>query len=269
MSANQFCSCKGIRTCLICESSVGKPTIYSDRIQSYFYCGQCGNKAWPSTDHQQHNSAHFVSIEGVFLATNDVISEEKELELVHFINECEWKDSQSGRKKQDFGPKINFKKKVCKVGSFKGLPKYSCDVFTHLQVKYPEQLGDFVPVEVCNLEYVPERGSAIDPHLDDIWIWGPRLVTLNLLSGTVLTLSPLSRQSDEQEMEINIEMPARSLLVLFGEARYKWNHGIKRENITSRRIAITWREFTPLFMPGGELFEPTGRQILDDAKNNI
>jgi len=117
MSGNQFCSCKGIRTCLICESSVGKPTIknYSDRIQSYFYCGQCGNKAWPSTDHQQHNSdfdASFVSIEGVFLATN-VISEHKELELVYCINECEWKDSQSGRKKQDFGPKINFKKKVC------------------------------------------------------------------------------------------------------------------------------------------------------------
>lgn len=33
-------------------------------------------------------------------------------------------------------------------------------------------LEDFRPVEQCNLDYSPERGSAIDPHLDDAWLWG-------------------------------------------------------------------------------------------------
>lgn len=52
-----------------------------------------------------------------------------------------------------------------------------------------EELRGFMPVELCNLDYSPERGSAIDPHMDDDWIWGERLVTLNLLSPTYLTFS--------------------------------------------------------------------------------
>lgn len=48
---------------------------------------------------------------------------------------------------------------------------------------------DFFPVELCNLEYVPERGSAIVPHLDDSWLWGERLVLLNLESETKMTFT--------------------------------------------------------------------------------
>lgn len=50
-----------------------------------------------------------------------------------------------------------------------------------------EELRGFRPAELCNLDYSPARGSAIDPHMDDDWIWGERLVTLNLLSPTYLT----------------------------------------------------------------------------------
>jgi hypothetical protein len=31
-------------------------------------------------------------------------------------------------------------------------------------------LHDFQSVEMCNLDYCAERGSHIDPHIDDIWI---------------------------------------------------------------------------------------------------
>lgn len=55
--------------------------------------------------------------------------------------------------------------------------------------KTVSQLRDFKPVELCNLDYSPARGSGIDPHRDDSWLWGERLVTLNLLSHTVLTFS--------------------------------------------------------------------------------
>lgn len=66
---------------------------------------------------------------------------------------------------------------------------------------FPE-LSDFDPVELCNLEYTPERGSSIDAHVDDFWLWGERLVTVNLNSTTVLTLVPCSETACECSQEV-------------------------------------------------------------------
>ena len=33
-------------------------------------------------------------------------------------------------------------------------------------------------------------GACINPHIDDCWIWGERIVQLNLMSDTYLTLVP-------------------------------------------------------------------------------
>lgn len=118
---------------------------------------------------------------------------------------------------------------------------------------------DFIPVELCNLEYNPERGSAIVPHLDDVWLWGERLVTLNVLSETVLVFSPLV-QSIKNE-EIAVVMPRRSLLVVSGSARYKFNHAIHREDIHDLRIAMTFRELTEEFLTGGQREEDGDKLI--------
>lgn len=89
---------------------------------------------------------------------------------------------------QDYGPKVNFKRQKVKLGSFNGLPPFSEGLVKRMQSEVAELRG-FTPVELCNLDYSPVRGSAIDPHMDDDWIWGERLVTLNLLSPTYLTFS--------------------------------------------------------------------------------
>lgn len=106
-------------------------------------------------------------------------------------------------------------------------------------------LKEFTAVELCNLEYTPERGSSIDPHIDDVWLWGEQLVTVNLLDTTVLTLSR-SCEVDEtsQLVEVQIPLVRRSLLVLSGDARYKWLHAIKRHDIQGRRIAMTIRNLS-------------------------
>ena len=83
---------------------------------------------------------------------------------------------------------MNFKRQKVKLGSFNGLPPFSERLVKQIQSEVEEVRG-FTPVELCNLDYSPERGSAIDPHTDDDWIWGERLVTLNLLSPTYLTFS--------------------------------------------------------------------------------
>lgn len=171
-------------------------------------------------------------------------------------------------------------------------------------------LKGFSPVEQCNLDYGPERGSAIDPHFDDWWLWGERLVSLNLLSATVLSMSCDSEnvlylfpaifrqtpgseshayfqyhQSDDlapaglgntikqdavssptrvilsKEATVAIHLPRRSLVVLYGPARYSWKHAIHRNHIRSRRICITFRELSTEFSLGGEQ-EELGKKLL-------
>ena len=51
------------------------------------------------------------------------------------------------------------------------------------------ELSDFEAVEQCHLDYNVSRGSHIDMHFDDFWLWGDRLVTLNLLSHSIISLT--------------------------------------------------------------------------------
>ena len=185
---------------------------------------------------------------------------------------------------QDYGPKVNFRKQKLKTAGFRGLPSFSREVVRRMGL-YPI-LEDFRPVEQCNLDYCPERGSAIDPHLDDAWLWGERLVSLNLLSPTVLSMSreapgslllclapsgfpealvegvmAPSRSVLCQEVEVAIPLPRRSLLVLTGAARHQWKHAIHRRHIEARRVCATFRELSAEFRPGGRQQE-LGQELL-------
>lgn len=291
-NVERVCGCKGIRTCLLCEDAAKKDDVQKTNLVIYKFCPSCGDKAWRdglSMSHELHineseqkeeighesNSSnatkYFIYIQGVYVV-NESITLEQEQYLCEQIDLAAWTESQSGRRKQDFGPKVNFKKKKCKIGLFRGLPGYIRNTFESLKSNHGQILTDFHPVEMCNLEYVPERGSSIDAHLDDAWLWGSRLVTLNYLSSTVLTLSRPDGDKmsgdDEEVVEIAIEMAPRSLLVLYGEARYDWLHSIKRNDIQSRRLATTLRELTPQFLPGGK-DEIIGEQLLLVADNDI
>ncbi|XP_054611222.1 alpha-ketoglutarate-dependent dioxygenase alkB homolog 4 isoform X2 [Dunckerocampus dactyliophorus] len=176
-----------------------------------------------------------------------------------------WNPSQSGRKKQDFGPKVNFKKKKVRLGSFSGLPGLSQKLVLRMQQE--TNLADFQPVEQCNLDYHPQRGSAIDPHLDDSWLWGERLVTVNMLSDTTLTMSleqGLPLLGLVEEVNVAVPLPRRSLVALYGEARHRWKHGILRKDIQQRRVCSTYRELSAEFHAGGQQAEQ-GARLLDVA----
>lgn len=121
-------------------------------------------------------------------------------------------------------------------------------------------LKDFIPVELCNLEYTPERGSAIDPHFDDFWLWGERLVTLNLLSDSVLCMT----KEDLPNIEVHVPLTRRSLIVVYGPARTDWKHGIHRNDITQTRLAITLRELSSEFQATGPSAK-LGQDLIDIA----
>ena len=170
------------------------------------------------------------------------ITEDEERQLVQLVDTRKpWVDSQEGRRKQDYGPKVSFLKKKASVGNFGGFPDFAVKLSARMQSNHPELMHDFIPVEYCILEYTPERASYIRPHYDDMWVWGDRLITLNMLSETYLRLT---KEFKIPPYEIVIRMPRRSLIVVQGEARYDWHHSINRYDIKSRRIAMTWREFS-------------------------
>ncbi|KAK1882573.1 Alpha-ketoglutarate-dependent dioxygenase alkB like 4 [Dissostichus eleginoides] len=226
------CACKGIRRCLKCENVKGKEQLKANEpkaVHQFLYDPET-RLAVP----RDADSSCF-SFPGVFLQ-EDFISEEEEEELIGTIDRDVWNDSQSGRRKQDFGPKVNFKKQKVRLSSFSGLPAVSRSLVLRMQSE--ASLEDFRPVEQCNLEYLPQRGSSIDPHLDDSWLWGERLVTVSVL------------------------LPRRSLLVLFGEARHRWKHSIRREDIQDRRVCSTFRELSEDFLSGGR-HEEMGAKLLD------
>lgn len=161
---------------------------------------------------------------------------------------------------QDFGPKVNFKKRRVRLGGFSGLPISSQKLLERMHQE--PFLSDFRPVEQCNLDYHPQRGSAIDPHLDDSWLWGERLVTINMLSDTTLTMS--LHEGLSGEIQVAVRLPRRCLLVLYHDARHKWKHAVYRRDVVDRRVCSTFRELSAEFLPGGQEAQ-LGAQLLDIA----
>ncbi|XP_053703646.1 alpha-ketoglutarate-dependent dioxygenase alkB homolog 4 [Synchiropus splendidus] len=254
------CACKGVRRCLVCETSTGdsEHSTVKKTVHLFIYDPKSGLATRSSAEPSSF------PFPGVVLREN-FISEEEEEKLVHAMDHDTWIPSQSGRWKQDFGPKVNFKKRKIRVGIFSGLPPLSQKLVARMQLDL--SLRDFQPVEQCNLDYRPQRGSAIDPHLDDSWLWGERLVTVNMLSDTVLTMTleqGLPELNLAEEVHVCVKLPRRSLLVLHGEARHRWKHAIQRKDIQQRRVCSTYRELSAEFLPGGEQAD-LGKQLLNVA----
>jgi alkylated DNA repair protein alkB family protein 4 len=241
------CACKGIRSCNICEPTKDELSIETSSNIIFIYCDTCRqairmdiyelNSQCPHHNEIGNDQIAF-PLDGIYLVS-DFLSENEENNLINSIENDIWIPSQSGRLKQDFGIKINFKKQTIKTKYFTGMPMYSKEILERLQTH--RVLNDFQSVELCNLDYRSDRGSHIDPHIDDIWIWGERLITINLLSNTILSLIPNENNSNKI---IYIPLPRRWMIVLYGDARYEYKHAIQRRHIQERRLAVTFRELT-------------------------
>jgi len=266
------CDCKGKRTCLLCENLLQKKPRnlfqeYQD-FDSYVYCiaCQCIFKGWDIFENcGEHDPSTGRKFPGVLVVDDFLTSEESNVLVEGVDHLLGWDASQSGRRKKNFGPKVNFKKKKLSVGKFEGFPILTR--FVRDRLKSIPLLGDFEAVEECFLEYDAARGSHIEPHIDDCWIWGERIVTVNCIGDSVLTvtkhaplyeqqynidfveqyknhlISPLG-ESIADNVVIRIPMPENSILVLYGPPRYQYEHSVLREDIVSRRVAIAYREFT-------------------------
>lgn len=286
MNLPRPCGCKGCRTCLLCEKTYNitlKQPILNCENGSYIYCPMC-EKAWPgwnvNDNLHPHHKGQFIEFPGIYIHFN-FLSPIEEVQLIERVDLLPWDLSQSGRRKQNFGPKCNFKGRKIR-GGFNGFPKST--KFIQDRFKSVPIMKGFQTVEQCSLEYDPIRGASIDPHIDDCWIWGERIVTVNLLSDSLLTMTcnnkhnkynlecvksyPTVLKQDgkyntnydcyklryldcDRSPIVRIPMPKRSLLIMYGSARYDWEHQVLREDISSRRVCIAYREFTPPYLENG------------------
>ncbi|KAK1882237.1 Alpha-ketoglutarate-dependent dioxygenase alkB like 4 [Dissostichus eleginoides] len=176
------CACKGIRRCLKCENVKGKEQLKANEpkaVHQFLYDPET-RLAVP----RDADSSCF-SFPGVFLQ-EDFISEEEEEELIRTIDGDVWNDSQSGRRKQDFGPKVNFKKQKVRLSSFSGLPAVSRSLVLRMQSE--ASLEDFRPWSSATWNTFPSEGPPSTPPGRQLAVGG-RLVTVNMLGSPGLRAS--------------------------------------------------------------------------------
>lgn len=112
------------------------------------------------------------------------------------------------------------------------------------------------PNQATLQEYTP--GQGIPPHIDTVWAFGEELASLSLLAGSVMRFKPVFTVGVDPATVVDVAFPRRALLVLTGEARYKWSHSIcarKHDRVDGkvvergRRLSFTFRTVLPSEVP--------------------
>ena len=181
MNTTRNCGCKGYRSCYLCENEFDIPRVdLAKQLNEEFgkkssiFCMQCNRivstNSWnvdllvPCDKSGLHNDSISKPFPGVQVV-KDFISETEEIKLIHDLDLLKWDTSQSGRRKQNFGPRANFKKRKVKAGkSFRGFPM--CTKFVQDRFNLVDSLEGFKTIEQCSIEYRPETGASIEPHID-------------------------------------------------------------------------------------------------------
>lgn len=98
--------------------------------------------------------------------------------------------------------------------------------------------------------------SGIPPHVDTHSAFEDAIVSLSLASDIVMEFrKPNNTNNKEYTQHVSVLLPRRSLLIMSGESRYGWKHGITPRKIDvirntdghlttkfrSKRISYTFR----------------------------
>jgi len=181
-------------------------------------------------------------IKGLTYISN-FINKIEEKKLVDSINSEQWL-SDIKRRVQHYGYKYDYKARSIDYSMFIGeLPSWAETMAHRLFI---EKHIDVIPDQLIINEYEPGQGIA--NHVDCEPCFGDTIISISLGSDCVMDFVNLQTR---QKVEVMLE--SGSLVVISGEARYKWTHGIsqrKTDNFngikTNRklRISMTFRKVT-------------------------
>ena len=173
----------------------------------------------------------------------DFITEAEERELLSAIDQQPWlADLQ--RRVQHYGYRYDYTARQVTADLYLGaLPDWLQPLATRLHF---EGLFATPPDQVIVNEYQPGQGIAL--HVDCIPCFGDTIASLSLGSGCLMDFI-----HSKTAYKTGLFLPSRSLLLLQGDARYHWQHGIaKRKSDVvdgvkvprGRRVSLTFRTVT-------------------------
>jgi alkylated DNA repair dioxygenase AlkB len=144
------------------------------------------------------------------------ISKSQVSDYLNAINDEQWL-SDIKRRVQHYGYKYNYKFRAIDYSMFLGpLPKWALPMANRL---YAENYIDVVPDQLIINEYEPGQGIA--NHIDCEPCFGDTVISISLGSSCVMDFINVKTK---QKIEMFLE--SGSLVVIRGEARYNWTHGI-------------------------------------------
>ena len=174
----------------------------------------------------------------------DCISDEEHANLISTIDNITWMSSLK-RRVQHYGYVYDYKNAASFVASNKNnyigeLPDFLQELGKRL---VDEKIFLQQPDQVIVNEYLPGQGIA--NHIDCVPCFGDTVVSLSLGSQCVMDFKRIGKT----EIVYKLLKP-KSIVIMKGEARYDWSHGI-RKNMSDvigkdriergRRISITFR----------------------------
>ncbi|KAG1369321.1 hypothetical protein G6F61_012431 [Rhizopus arrhizus] len=188
-------------------------------------------------------------IQGLILIEN-AVSKEEEDHLIEQVNKQIWSGLGIGpnpelkRRTQQYGHLFSYRyRKV--LEEYGPLPEF-VEFFVNRILE--NQWMPNKPNHLLVNEYNP--GQGIMPHTDAPALFGPCILSLSLLSDCLMKFT--SSEATHDSTSIDIVLPRRSLVILSGNARYRYKHSISKdfEEMTpegsiihrEKRISFTFRE---------------------------
>ena len=158
----------------------------------------------------------------------------------------EWLQRDMARRVLQYGWRYDYQTKCIQKDHYIGeLPPCLHNLAVSLKSK--TDMFDAVPTQVIVNEYTPGQGIGL--HTDNPG-FGPTVATISL--GDSWTMNFIHNTTGERE---DVLLSVGSALVLTGEARHKWSHGIAKRKTEPdgrhrlKRISLTFR--TVLHPSGG------------------
>ena len=165
----------------------------------------------------------------------EFVTEDEERQLVKDIDAGTW-DKRMKRWVQHFGYPYDYRKRSVTKDSYLGpLPGW-----TDVATKRIATMFGIKPDQCIVNEYRGAQG--ISAHVDCEPCFTDKIVSVSLLEAVFIVFRNKATGEVKQVL-----LPARSCLVMSGEARYKWTHEIKQDHLgpdgtpRKRRLSLTFR----------------------------
>lgn len=217
--------------------------------------------------------------------------------LLDEIDACPLIPAQSGKRKQHYGPKINFNKRKMNTSAYRGIPasarelerkaralvardefdatrKFHGAHGSHQSHRASDRaacraaLAAYETTDVFVLRYLERESSNLDFHCDDTFSYGEAILDVSLDSDSVMTflrVDPVDGGARAPRLDcVRVPLPARSIAVLYAPARYEWEHAILPYDIQGVRTSITLRTLSETLRQTED-----GQRVLEIARGPI